>query len=52
MVHTLREGNVYSDFLAKYGALQDALLVVLDIPLSGLTRLLVMDDVDFLNERG
>lgn len=32
LVHTLREGNAYTDFLVKYGANQDENLVLLESP--------------------
>lgn len=37
--HTLRERNVYADFLAKHGASQEDAFVVIDHPLEGMSFL-------------
>ncbi|XP_057425690.1 uncharacterized protein LOC130719059 [Lotus japonicus] len=43
VLHTLREGNVCADFLAKFGASRDRSIVAIDHPLDEMSMLLLAD---------
>jgi len=43
LTHTLREANMYADFLAKHGAIHDSSWCSLDNPIPDLEDLLLVD---------